>query len=244
MKTDIFAQTLSRTIYVDLSDNMKETDCNIYYFYYIPGIEREDYPWEGRNNFMGIKDKRNSFSKFSLFSDLKLLFRAIGYEPYDVDTDTIPNSDTLKINMKPKIYSDTVTLTEKNGKIIPVLSAEQPLYTTFFGECKPVYYSDGSHGDPPCAFSCLATCYPAFIEGQIKEALSTIENDLPAIRKTLKNGKECSFLFSFLYRKITGIEEEQTQDIIFAPLKQVVQTTEWSIDNNNGTTYQIRLVFK
>ena len=196
----------SRTITVEVIDT---ASILTRIFYYSPRMENEDYPyWQelgDQNNYLGttIDNKAKILIPDTCEQGAKLLFYAIGYEPFEVAIGSVRNQTHVSVQLTRKIYNGHVILQKvehphhhRQTFLKPVIVDEIESQTRiFYGVCAPIYLEDGSHLDPLCAFFSVYY-YPKLWIVDIEKPI------LKEVYKELKKGKDCSIL---LYVNRSGI---------------------------------------
>jgi hypothetical protein len=238
---------LSKHIYVESSGH-SEIQNTVYVFYYTPEMENSDYPFQQRlgsdNNFAGATDidgKAYISIPDTLTYGAKLMFRSIGYEPYEISADTLSNQSHIKIELTPKIYTSIVVLDDKKQERKFSILYEIA-NRAFWGDCKPIYLGNGNHADPICAFDCLAHCYPLIVG--VPTVLENAKKDVKKLYKALKKGEKCSFLCLADHSKITVEPEELPHKIKLTDLKKAfLNEDDLRIRSRDTHTFQLRLIF-
>lgn len=243
-------QTPQRYILAYIADSTLNS--RVFVFYYSPRMKTNEYPFEQHlgskhyNNYIGSIDGYSLKSGVSIpdtiESGAKLLFRAIGYEPYDVYIDSIGSSNLVEVKLTPKIYTSTVILKQNKGRITFDMVDEEPIDKTFYGDCRPIYSRDGNHADPLCAFSCMACCYPVIQKWQLEDAIRQSGKDIERLYKQLsKKVGRCSYLISYKDGRMVA-EPEQLPGIKLDSLTSKLAQTNWRVDRDSHIV-KLRMIF-
>ena len=217
----------------------------VYTFYYSPRMPAGSYPYRQHlgkysyNNFVGTGTRVSVPDTTE--PGATLMLRAIGYEPLNIPVDSLPDGSRVSAHFVPKTYTAYILLQDTDSGIAVSLYSEQPTDTTFYGDCLPIYYRDGSHGDPICAFSCMACCYPTLAEWQVQQELHKAPKELKRLYRSLQQGDSCSFVLSTYGGKPT-VEPETLPDIRLDQLTEAMRTTEWRI-HADAYNFRQRIIF-
>lgn len=209
-----------------------------YVFYYHPEMEESAYNYNLKlgsdNNFIGATDV--GLAAWGRIpkqptEGSRLMIRAIGYEPLDIDISDAQDTIDLQLTLTPKTYECKAFISREYSRDSVYLykistENEQPERKTFYGECRPIYSSDGNHGDPLCAFSCLGCCYP-----ELKGLEYILTRDLELLGKFyeyLEKHTTYSFTIDRL-RKQQEIHIPNVPDKNLEPLNELILNTEWNL---------------
>ncbi len=238
-----------KNIIVQLLNDDYEAYHNCYIFYYCPEMETGSYSFEqklGRdNNFVGTTDiDGRDLIKIpdELIDGAKLIISSIGYQPFDIPISNVLDTNKIEIRLQPKTYTIEVVLNKPDEKININVLQEKP-QRMFYGECKPIYYSDGSHGDPICAFSCM-DCNATIDENQIIDSLNSNPNELEKLYKELKN-KNFTLLLSQEGHCTTITTPKNWPRKKFNKVLSSFADASWKINNSGGVkNLNFRIILK
>ena len=240
-------QTPFKNVFLELTDTTVQN--GVYIFYYSPRMDDGSYSYQqhlgGDNNFLGWVSRYGKdvvSIPDTIEPGAQLLFRSIGRQPYSIYVDSLNSGGYTPIQLMPKTYTATVVLKAANGKILADMINEVPIAAAFYGECNPIYFEDGNHADPICAFSCMANCYPYVYYSEMKEALANNQKAAKRLYKALKKGKRCSFMLSS-GKKGAIAEIEQHPDNEPNDFLQALRAIKWNIRSSDGIYFQQRLIF-
>jgi hypothetical protein len=242
----------SRNVRVEVTGYEKKERGSVEIYYYSPRMDRMNYSYRKElgsdNNFLGSINYGNTITVSvpdTCEPGAKLMIRKIGCEPVDIPMDS--TGDSVTVRLTPKDYECTVFMIEaklQNGfsRIDAFVSNEFPS-KVFYGECLPVYFPDGSHGDPYCAFACMG-CYPGFIlykESEVSRD-SEIEGGYKDLYKSLKRGEKCSFVISVDNGEVSDIRIEEFPLKGLDTFREEMMTQKWRLYGQQGT-FKLRVRF-
>lgn len=238
----------SKYVFFQLT-NLENIDATV--FFYCPEMESPDFSYKenlgSANNLSGDFspfDEGKGYAKIPLkeFKDSELLIKATGYELLRVRIDNL-SKDTTAITLKPIITEQTI-LINKDGFYDMSLEQNTPKY--FYGKCRPIYFKDGGHADPACAFTCIGCDVYLDRKWQVKDVLNKSPEQVKKLYKKIKKTGSYSFLVTVNESKIKkfSVVDESSGKNEFEVLRQNLENMNWLIYPVTYTKNYIRLTFK
>lgn len=221
---------------------------NAYIFLYCPEMESPDYPYDeylgSANNLIGSIQDKKGYAQIPEreFENSEFLIKASGYELLRVEANNLVEDTIINIALKPIISEQVIVLDEKG--FYAMYKLEPSKY--FYGECRPIYFKDGGHADPECAFKCLGCDIYLDRESQMKEILTK----LPKQTKKLYNKVKKTGTYSFVVTKNDNeskrfsVMEENPQKKEFNEFRKELENTHWHMSPSKWSKKIVRLIFR
>ncbi len=219
-----------------------------WFFYYCPSMNGYyDYCRNlgSYNNLVGVTDMEKTAQcnlPLQYVEGSKLMIRAEGYEPYDINLSSIENDSLAELALEPKIYWNNIVLSKKNRKIVFELIPETQESQTFYGECLPISLENGEYADPYCAFSQMGCFYPSISLVPIESVLREYPLEVKKIFRKLRNkNSKYTFIIHQQGNYLSKIEFESWPEKGCSEIKEYFSNASWQ-NNFEGNNYKIKVL--
>lgn len=131
-----------------------------YAYFYCPQMEDSTFVYAKElgsdNNLAGGKSKYDELGYITIpkkyFAGREIRFKADGYKTSRVSIASIAEKDTITATLERDTYEYEILFDRKRKDKTNIFLLENAGDKFFYGRCRPIYYKDGNHADPACAF--------------------------------------------------------------------------------------------